>query len=205
MNVAGEALRIEGVAGQERFVTKDQSFTASAQGEYTSWSANDRLHLLRRTGPSTAVLKGSKQLTGSLSDLVGDGDRLYVTSRPQSYYYGYYYDVSVGGSTTESSDRLSIFDLTGDALNQRFSAPVGHYGSQLMGVYNNHLFINISGDGVLAVDVSNAGAPQGRHFVRTLGWATHLVFEGTRAFIAAGNFGIYELDLGAAPTIARLN
>ena len=32
----------------------------------------------------------------------------------------------------------------------------------------------------------------------------HIAFEGDRAFIAAGNFGIYEMDLSAPASILRL-
>jgi hypothetical protein len=212
VNIPGQAIRITGASGDERFLSSDEVFSLRQLQGYaqSTWMPDQRLHLSARTGANKAQLKDSKTLVGkSVGDMVADGTYLYMTQRP-SYYGYYYYGVaessdSVGGTATESpSDSLSVINLANDKLDERFNAPVGNWGSQLMGIYQQRLFINISGDGMLAVDVSNPDQPEGQHFLRTLGWATHIAFQGDRAFIAAGNFGIYEMDLASAPTILRL-
>src|SRR5262249_43747861 len=143
---------------------------------------------LVRTSAERAQLKDSRTLTGqSVGDMVGDGDHLYLTLRP-SYGYYYYYPYGVADSAGTSSepetpsDTLSVVNLANDKLDVRFEAAVGNWGSQLMGLYDQRLFINISGDGMLAVDVSNPDAPVGQHFLRTLGYATHIAFQGDRAY-----------------------
>ena len=210
VNIPGAAIRITGLTGNERFLTSDEAFSYKTLTGYAQplWVPDQRLHYAVRTGPTKAVLKDTRSLSGqTVGDMVADGDYLYMTLRP-GYGYYYYYPVGVAsdGSTTaveSPSDTLSVINLSQDTLDERFNAPVGNWGSQLMGVYKQRLLINISGDGMLAVDVSNPDQPQGQHFLRTLGWATHVAFQGDRAYIAAGNFGIYEMDLGAAPTILR--
>jgi hypothetical protein len=51
------------------------------------------------------------------------------------------------------------------------------------------------------VDVSNPSAPRGIQFLRTLGFATHVEFFGKDVYVAAGHFGLFHLDLQAAPAI----
>ena len=38
-------------------------------------------------------------------------------------------------------------------------------------------------------------------FLRTLGFATHIEFFGKDVYVAAGHFGLFHLDLAAAPEI----
>jgi hypothetical protein len=82
-----------------------------------------------------------------------------------------------------------------------YDQPTGSYDLQLMGTYQGRLFANLQGDGVLVVDVDNPAAPHGLRFVRTLGYASHIEFAGNDAYIAAGYFGVYHLDLESAPEI----
>jgi hypothetical protein len=211
VNIPGAAIRVTGLTGNERFLTSDEVFSYRTINNYPNpyWVTDQRLHYAVRTGPQKAQLKSTRALSGqSVSDMVGDGDMLYLTLRP-GYGYYYYYPYaeaqdSSGAEVEAPSDSLVVMNLSQDTLDERFNAPVGHWGSQLMGIYNDRLFVNIQGDGMLAVDVRNPDAPVGQHFLRTLGYATHVAFQGDRAFIAAGNFGIYEMDLGAAPSILRL-
>jgi hypothetical protein len=64
------------------------------------------------------------------------------------------------------------------------------------------LFLNLAGDGVLLIDVADPAHPSGVRFVRTLGWASHIDFVGNDGYVAAGNFGSFDIDLGAPATLA---
>ena len=67
-----------------------------------------------------------------------------------------------------------------------------------MGATGNRLFLNVSGAGVLVSDVTNAAAPAGRTFLRTLGWGSHLELNGATMYVAAGNFGVFQRDLSGS-------
>ena len=101
------------------------------------------------------------------------------------------------------SDHLVFFDTSLGKLAKKYSEATGTYNVRLMGTYRNRLFLNLPGDGVLVVDASNPSAPVGKQFVRTLGWASHIEFAGDTAFVASGNFGIYELQLDSPLVIAN--
>ncbi len=206
INIPGRLIQTSQKNGQRRFLTTDDKYTLVAQANYTYWAPDARLHLLKTVSAGRATLLDTLALDGmQLGDIVGDNDRLFMTLRHGYYgYYGAGYGASDSVTTSDAqSDTLNILDLSRDRLTKTFGAALGTYSAQLMGVSGDRLFVNLSGDGVLAVDVSNLSAPVGQHFLRTLGWATHLVFAGDLAFIAAGNFGIYEMDLASKPTIAN--
>jgi hypothetical protein len=202
VNVIGNLVRVWHADGKDHFLTSDSSYELRRNGQSSSWVPQSRLHLLTRT-TGRATLDDTNRLGGlQLGEVVGDDEKLFVSLR-QSYWYWYAeVDVATGRSPEAPGDSLGIFDLRGGKLDQRFSGALGTYGSQLMGVNGDRLFVNLPGDGVLVVDVANLAAPVGQHFVRTLGWATHLTFAQTLAFVAAGNFGIYEIDLGSPASIA---
>jgi hypothetical protein len=62
-------------------------------------------------------------------------------------------------------------------------------------VQKNKLFVNLQGDGILVVDVTDSAAPKGESFYRTLGWASGIEFAGTNAYVPADSYGTYRLDL----------
>jgi hypothetical protein len=47
------------------------------------------------------------------------------------------------------------------------------------------------------IDISNASAPRGVRFLRTLGFATHLEFFGDDVYVASGYFGLFHMNLNA--------
>ncbi|MBI3184806.1 MAG: beta-propeller domain-containing protein [Myxococcales bacterium] len=203
VNLPGRLIRTWEEAGQRHLLTTDERFHLRQQGTSTYWEPEGRLHLLEATARDRAVLLDTMALDGKqVGDMVGDASRLFLTLRP-SYWYWYAGDKS-SSAAEEPSDTLVAIDLRGGKLDRRFAGSVGTYYSRLMGVSDDRLFINLPGDGVLAVDVTDLSAPAGQHFARTLGYATHIAFAGGRAFIASGNFGIYEMDLSASPSILRL-
>ncbi len=56
----------------------------------------------------------------------------------------------------------------------------------------------------MVVDVSDPAHPFGQQFMRTLGYTTHIEFADNTAYLAAGYFGIYQMDLGGTPVIPSL-
>ncbi len=200
INIPGRLIETSQKNGVRNFLSTDERFTLVRNKTNTTWVPDARLHLVQSSAPGKATLADTLALDGmSVGDIVGDSDRLFMTLRKGYSYYRAYEDSA--SPYVPQSDSLTILDLSKGRLTKAFSAPVGTYSAQLMGVSGDHLFVNLSGDGVLAVDVSNLSAPVGQHFLRTLGWATHMVFANDTAFIAAGNFGIYEMDLSSKPSI----
>ena len=53
----------------------------------------------------------------------------------------------------------------------------------------------------LVLDVTKPSAPRGIRFLRTLGFATHIEFFASEAYVASGFFGLSHLALDAAPEI----
>ena len=119
-----------------------------------------------------------------------------MSAQNQYYWWGYPTAKAANPPTWEStSDRLAIFDVSKGKLSSLYDQPTRTYGVQLMGMYQGRLFVSLPGDGVLAADVSDPTAPTGLRFLRTLGWASHLEFAGNDAYVAAGSFGVFDLDL----------
>jgi hypothetical protein len=131
-----------------------------------------------------------------------DGAHIYVSAQNNYYWWGYPSLRDANPPTWEStSDRLIALDLSARKLTSVYDQPTRTYGVQLMGLRDHHLFVSLPGDGVLLTDITNPAHPFGDRFVRTLGWASHIDFAGDSAYIASGNFGVFEIDLGAPPVL----
>ena len=158
--------------------------------------------------------------------MVYDGDRIYMAVGDTPYYYGYGWattggdvvatpvgsgraassgaggasgDTGDAGTTTpvDTSDHLTIIDMAGGTLALAYDQPTELFNLDLMGVQQNKLFVNLQGDGILVVDVTNATAPKGLSFNRTLGWPYGIEFAGSSAYLPAYNYGTYRLELSA--------
>jgi len=125
-------------------------------------------------------------------------------------YWGFGNEVAVGGigpgvstlgqtvsadAWQDYSDHVMVFDLSKGKLSRTFDRATATTGVRFMGINRNHLFLNLPGDGILALDISNPDAPSGRQFLRTLGYASYIEFAGNTAYIASGNFGIQTMTL----------
>jgi len=111
---------------------------------------------------------------------------------------------ALAASVEDYSDRLVAFDLSKFTLDRVYDQATGTQGVQFMGTHNGSLFMNISGDGILAVDVRDPRHPVGKHFLRTLGWATHIAFAGNDAYVASGYFGLYRMPLDGPSNLSVL-
>ncbi len=195
--------------GERMFLTQDQTHRmVKLDRQGSTWRSDMRLGLLHQIelgGRPAAQLLDLKTFTDQqLGALVLDGDRLFLNSRPD-YFYAYAEGGPAGTAAAaggqliprwdQVSDRLTIFDLSTGKLKPTYDRPLRAVGTQIMGTYRGNLFLNLSGDGILVVDVSNPTAPVGTRFLRTLGHATHIEFANDDAYVAAGHFGVYHLDL----------
>ncbi|MCA9668900.1 MAG: beta-propeller domain-containing protein [Myxococcales bacterium] len=206
INLPGRLIRTWATKqGQRMFLAHDYTYRPYVNPnnpQYTSWQPDFRLSLLRETQllgqPVAELLDWHNFADFYLKDLVIDGDKIFVNAH-RSYSYAQknnlqWYDLS---------DHLVFFDTSLGKLAKKYSEATGTYNVRLMGTYRNRLFLNLPGDGVLVVDASNPSVPVGKQFVRTLGWASHIEFAGDTAFVASGNFGIYELQLDSPLVIAN--
>ena len=245
INIPGRLIRtwksgVAGNAGARMFLTQDVSYRQVVEGTAQYYVADYRFSLLRGLavgGRPAAELLDQRVLADlAPAALLVDADRLFVNGRPSMNFAGGTYPsrggVAVssagGGSSTAAplpswettSDRLMIFDLSGNKLLAAHDQPTRMYNVQLMGVHAGKLFINLrgnnsyaydsdfrfgggigGGDGILVVDVTNPAAPKGVKFLRTLGLASHIEFFGDDVYVASGHFGLYHMSLAAAPEL----
>ena len=209
VNTPGTAMQVFESGLTTRLLSVDSSYRSITKDGYTGWYPDQRLHLLTRTGSTARLADTLRFSAAQVGDVVGDAKRLFLNVRP-AYWYAYAQEgVATAGearvSTTSAyEDTLFAVDISAGKLDVRSSSTIGTYGSQLMGLRGDRLFVNLPGDGVVVVDVSHLESLTATHFVRTLGWATHVAFTATRAFVASGSFGIFEVALDGEPTIGRL-
>jgi hypothetical protein len=204
INLPGRLLRTWQQNGSRLFLASSDRYEYVQQGQspyqYWSWIPQPSLHLLAQIDDSHAALQDSREYTDfQLRDLVGDGTRLFVElDRSYSYY------ARTNFPYWSETERLVTLDLSNLKLDQKFLGELGTSYAQLMGIKNDRLFVNLMGDGILVMDVSQLDHPTGQQFVRTLGWTTTLEFSNDLAFAPAGNFGIYTLDLKKPSLIAQV-
>ena len=124
-----------------------------------------------------------------LERLTADGDRLYLTTGYGSCYGSY-------KPGTDTTDHLTIFELGQQKLARGFDDTLGVSGFSVMGSDGSRLFLSLYNAGVLVLDATDPLRPNGVAFLRTLGWGSHLELSGNTMFVAAGQFGVFQRDLG---------
>ncbi len=197
INLPGRLIRaFKGSWGSTMLLTHDYFYVKHpVPGKtYHKYQAHFRLNLLQRTtllGQPVASLLDSRLFSSFyLKGLVVNGGKLVINARRD-----YYYRQQNNLQWSDLSDHLIVLDISAGMLKQTYSEPTGTYRVNLMGVHQGRLFVNLPGDGILVVDMSQPGKMVGQQFLRTLGWATHLEFSADKLYVAAGHFGIYEMKL----------
>jgi hypothetical protein len=191
-----------GPTGKRMFLTREQVYTrtASATTSYYYYQSDTKLALLRQAdaggAPAAEWLDGMTFTGNSLSALVREGSTMIVTGRPAIYY-------PTGTSWELASDRLMVFDLSGDTLSLAYDQPTKAYYLRIMGMQKDRAFLNLQGDGIVVVDISKPAAPIGVSFLRTLGYATHLESFGDDVYVASGYFGLDHLNLQDPPNLPQ--
>jgi hypothetical protein len=204
--------------GQRMFLSQDYRWFWVVDDQKTGTGHGDsslRLSLLREVGGAKAELLDSKAFDSTYpSSMVMEDQKLMLVSHHQNGY-GYYYPgrggpVAIGASlpapvADDESDRLLAFDLSGGTFASVYDAATGMYNSDLVGVHDGRLLVNLSGDGFLVVDVADASAPRGVRFVRTLGWSQNVEFVDADVYVASGYFGVQHFRTTDAPALVTSN
>jgi hypothetical protein len=205
-------------------MTEDQQYVyipPTGTDTYGYYRPDTRLHLLRQVdlgGKPAAELLDTKVFSNIyLAGLTVAGNTMYVTGEQSYWGYGYNYGggmavASSGGTAAASStptwettsDRLMIYDLSNNTFATLYDQATKAYNLQIMGAKQGRLFLNLSGDGILAVDVSNPVQPTGVKFLRTLGWANTMQAFGDDLYVASGYFGLNHMSL-TAPAVMPVN
>jgi hypothetical protein len=177
-----------------------------------SWTRVSLLREIEVGGRSAAELLDARTFDDlQLASLVADGDKLFVNGQRNPGYYAFPAGgvaASGGAASTATStprdisDRLMVFDVGSKTLAPIYDQSTGMYNVELMGVHQGKLFVNLPGDGLVIVDVSDPSKPAALHFARTLGYATHIEFAGDDAYVGSGFFGITHIDLRSASSLA---
>lgn len=201
VNLPGSLVRtMADAADGRRYLTQSQQYTWT-EGVYSGYVRLSLLRPVTVAGKPAAELLDSRLFENlSLSALVLDGARAFLTARPIVSYHGGAKDAPPP-TWEATSDRLLALDLSQGTLRTIYDQPTRAQGLQLMGTHRGQLFLNLPGDGILAVDAGDPQAPVGVRFLRTLGWATHLQFFDDDAYVAAGHFGLYHWRLSDPPEL----
>jgi len=216
VNIPGSLIRTWTVGDGDRlFLTRDDVFGVRQVDDYLRYYDNVTLNLLRQVtslGKRTAQRLDTRTFVEQTPrSMVLDRERIYLTVGDFPSYWGYVLvdapsggaGVAVGGavdlgtSTGDTSDRLTVLDLSAGRLAVTYDEPTGLDNLDLMGVAQDKLFVNLQGDGILLVDVGDPAAPEPLSFLRTLGWASGVELAGTSAYIPAYYYGTYRIDLTA--------
>lgn len=196
INIPGHVLRVFRKGNKVQFLTYDsqsvrRSITNDDGAVSYRYQTISRLFLLEQVGSDKASLLDFKSFTSwRLRSILYNNGRLYMASNRDWYWLQ---DRKI--SWQDNSDQLMIFDLSKNTFRQMFSQPTRTMNVQLVGVQNNRLIIKLPNEGILLADVTNPASPKGLHFERTLGWVTNMELSGNTAYVAAGHFGIYQLDI----------
>jgi hypothetical protein len=205
-NLPGRLLNAWSSYGFKHLLSHDKTYDQVTDG---GWRESSRINLLMGSYSSfmpKAVLLDSEPLTGlRIKDLALDGSTLSITatevspaSLPPS---GPYLTNWMPMPYVAGEDQLLIYSVGMLKLSSLFSETLGTERVELMGVHKGLLFLNLPSDGVLVVDAGNPLDPRGHRFVRTLGYATQVEFFAGTAYVPAGHYGVYEVDLYGPPSL----
>ena len=205
INLPGHLARTwRDAGGQRLFLAGDSAFRGVDAPDQAQWHADARLHLLRQTGSDAELITSHEMPDRTMHSLIFDGSRLFLGVR-QLPPWSWRGNPDQPWQTT--SDRLLTFDLSGAGLSPAYDQPIRANETLLMGLHDNHLFIQLGQDGVLATDVSDLARPRGARFLPTLGYVSHVEFvrseahteAGTVAYLASGSYGTFHFELAPAP------
>ncbi len=199
INLPGPLVRTWVANGTRFFLTQDEFpvyVTIETSPSYIGYQYHPRLHLLNQVsvnGVPAASLLASRIFTNMyLYGLTMDGTTMYVAGNP-TYYGGY--NTGTADTWATTSSRLVILDVSQNTLNVLYDQPTKANNLGIMGAKQGRLFLNLPGDGVLAVDVSNPAQPTGAKFLRTLDYASTLEAVGDDLYVASGYFGLDHMSL----------
>lgn len=189
--------------GAPLMLASDLSYELLKNGE---WAESSRLSLLL-AGLGSATLADTTTLTGlTVGSAVREGSRLYLDASARRIYGGGPGPMPMAKMwmpTAPSEDELVAFDLYFLSFERLFQHKLGTEGASILAASKGRLLYQLPGDGLLVIDASDAQKLRGQQFLRTQDWGTEVEIVGNTAYVAAGYYGVYELDLastGSMPT-----
>jgi hypothetical protein len=195
---AGTALNVPGRpmdawttnVGLPLLLVRDTAFELTKD---SAWKESERLNLALRY--SKAMLLDTTRLTGLRVDsAMREGGRLYLIAGERHDFYPMPMMKMIPYSASVE-DRLMIIDMGAAMLDRLFAQEIGTESASLLAVQQGRLFLGIAGDGVLVINALNASKPTGQQFLRTLEQPSAVELVGNSAYIPAGYYGVYQLDV----------
>jgi hypothetical protein len=209
INIPGQALRSITENEKKLFVCLDRLYDRVSY----YWNNHPRLSTVEKVGESTARLTSSHLFKGrSISQIIVSHTKLFLTSS-EAYRYDYYPTPPPSSFSAASlpppryysyNQRLEIFDLAERRLKKVFEGSVDKTSISMLAHYRDKLFLSMSGSGVLALDVKNPARPIHFAFVRTDSYSFSVDFADRYAYITAGQFGVYQIDLEAGGIVGTI-
>jgi hypothetical protein len=188
--------------GVPLLLASDLSYELLKSGE---WAESSRLSLLLPWGSSASVTD-TTTLTGlTVESAVREGSRLYLDASARRIYGGGPGPMKMWMPSAPADDELVVFDLGYLAFERLLQAKLGTEGASVMAVTKGRLLYQLPGDGLLVIDASDTAKPTGRQFLRTQDWGTEVELVGSTAYVAAGYYGVYELNLLASGSLPASN
>jgi hypothetical protein len=194
LNVPGRPMDAWTGSGLPLLLVRDSSFELTKDG---AWKESERLNLALRAY-SKAMLFDTTRLTGLRVDsAMREGGRLYLVAGERRDFYPMPMMKMIPYSAS-AADRLMIIDVGAAILDRLFAQEIGTESASLLAVQQGRLFLGIAGDGVLVINATNASKPSGQQFLRTLEQPGAVELVGNTAYVPAGYYGVYQLDVTKA-------
>ncbi|MAD60440.1 MAG: hypothetical protein CMH49_02855 [Myxococcales bacterium] len=137
-----------------------------------------------------------RQLEKLVLNHSGSGEeRLVIAHGIDHRQFGYDFDFGVDENTAPDDnpylDRISIFRLND---LEELGSSVSDGWSQLLEVQADKAVFRISG-GILLLDISEPTAIESQAYLPMRSWSPKLTVEGNQIYIAAGRYGVFNLEL----------
>jgi hypothetical protein len=203
VNLPGRLMEGFTLLGAPLMLALDQSYELLKSGE---WGESSRLSLLL-PGAGSAILTGTTTLTGlTLAGAVREGSRLYVDASARRIWHGGPIPLTkIWMPAAPAEDELAIFDLLFLDFERLLQQKLGTEGAEIVAVSKGRLLYRLPGDGLLVIDAAVPHKARGVQFLRTQDWGSEAEIVGSTAYVAAGYYGVYELDLAAGGWLPTSN
>jgi len=201
--VLGEPINIPGTLnkvfledGEERFLTTwYQYYKLTEQKDFLGdlpYYSQRSMHLLRVEGSEAELLSSFLLNDWYVKSLaVTETNQVFLVTQKPYYLLAY----SLGEHFQyQAYEHLTVLEVEGDALVASYNDDLKTQGARILTVAEDALFLDLEGNGVVVVDVSDPSKPVPRTFLRTMGWLNSILVQEDFAYIPAGLYGLYTFS-----------